>query len=72
MATGFYHHWIAKFGALKRVISDRGTEYANSFWSSMLELCGIKGRLVSTYNPRANSKTERGRRTIRPALAIAL
>ena len=72
VATGFYHHWIAKFGAPKRVISDRGTEYANSFWSSMLELCGIKGRLVSTYNPRANSKTERGRRTIRPALAIAL
>lgn len=69
-AMAFFHNWIARFGSPRVVVADRGSEFMNAFFRSMLKLCGIGERFISTYNPRANSAAERPHRVFRTCITI--
>ena len=46
-------------GFPETIISDRGSVFTSKFWSRLLELCGVKRKLSTSYHPQIDGQTER-------------
>lgn len=64
VAWGFWEI-ICLFGPMKIVGSDRGSEFVKKLVAALSETWGIDHRLISSYNPRANSPAERLVKTVK-------
>lgn len=61
---------INRFGAPRRIITDRGTAFTAGQFADLCEKHGIRHTLNSSRHPQANGLVERMNRTLIPAMAI--
>lgn len=53
------HHWIPR-----AIVSDRGPQFVNAFWSTICQLLNINQRLSTAYHPETDGSTERANQEI--------
>ena len=58
VARGLFDGWIALFGIMEVLLSDRGSQFVNGVISDLLKLFGITKLSTSSYRPQTNGKTE--------------
>ena len=46
-------------GFPETIISDRGSIFTSKFWSRLLELCGVKRKLSTSYHPQTDGQIKR-------------
>ena len=64
IAKFLYGGFISIFGALARLLSDRGTSFTSSIIQELCEILGIQGLWTTPYHPQANGLVERLHQTI--------
>ena len=72
VATFIYEDLICRCGCSEYHINDQGREFVNVTNRELLELCGTKQRITSSYHPQANSLSERINKTTQETLAKSL
>ncbi|KAI5116924.1 hypothetical protein M0805_009909 [Coniferiporia weirii] len=66
-----YHDNIYKhFGLPKRIISDRGPQFASQVFQTLCTCLGIKSKLSTAYHPQTDGQTERTNQEIEAYLRI--
>jgi hypothetical protein len=50
---------IARFGLMKRVITDRGTSFSGRTFNHVGRMLGIHHKMIASLSPQSNSKAER-------------
>ena len=56
--------WIAEEGVPDHLLSDHGRDFVSNLVQQLLETCGIKQLLSTTYHPECNGTIERWHRTM--------
>ena len=64
--------WIARFGGLGDILSDRGSQFTSSLWSEIAARLGVKLHHTSAYHPQANGMIECFHQTLKTALKACL
>ena len=64
VAKFLYGGFISIFGALARLLSDRGTSFTSSIIKELCEILGIQQLWTMPYHPQANGVVERSHQTI--------
>ena len=59
-----YGGFISIFGALARLLSDRGTSFTSSIIQELCEILGIQRLQTMPYHPQTNERVERSHQTI--------
>ena len=59
LAELFYNEVELQFGPPKGIVSDRGSLFASSFWSSLCFYSKIRRRLSTAFHPQTDGQTER-------------
>ena len=52
------HHWIVKFGPPIYLVTDRGSEYINTYMAHLCTLMGIRHSARTPYSPWTNGLVE--------------
>src|SRR3978361_263241 len=68
VTKALYEEVITRFGCLKTVIADNGTQYTGGLFRKLLTELGIKHRLTPPYTPQANP-VERANKTMKTMIA---
>ena len=55
-------------GMPKDTITDRGTQFAGTFWKAVLKQLGAKAKFSSAYHPQTDGQTERANRVVADTL----
>ena len=64
IAKFLYQSYISVFGALARLLSDRGANFMSSVIEEMYKILGIKKLWTLPYHPQTNGVVERLHKTI--------
>ena len=64
IAKFLYQGYISVFGALARLLSDRGANFMSSVIEEMCKILGIKKLQTMPYHPQTNGLVERSHQTI--------
>jgi hypothetical protein len=64
--------WVARFGVLAHVTSDRGRQFCSSVWDALTRRLGVKMRFTTAYHPQSNGLVERLHRHLKEALRARL
>ena len=72
VATFIYEDLICRWGCSEYHINNQGREFVNATNRELLELCGTKQRITSSYHPQANGLSERINKTTQETLAKSL
>ena len=72
VACFIYEDLICRWGCSEYHITDQGREFVNATNKELLEICGTKQRITSSYHPQANGLSERLNRTTRESLVKSL
>lgn len=64
----FVDNVISYHGVPDEVVSDRGPQFNNVFWSSVSALLGMKNCLSTAYHPESDGQTERTNRILEDVL----
>ena len=62
------HKFVARYGVINRLHSDRGMEFTAAVTQQLCELLGVRRTLTRGYAPWSNAQVERGNRTIKTML----
>ena len=65
-------NWVACFGVLARISSDRGAQFTSGLWSAMAQLLWVNLHFTTAYHPQANRMVERFHRHMKTALKARL
>ncbi|THG97606.1 hypothetical protein EW145_g7582, partial [Phellinidium pouzarii] len=66
-----YHQNVyRRFGLPKRIISDRGPQFASHVFQTLCSRLGIKSKLSTAYHPQTDGQTERANQEIEAYLRI--
>ncbi|THH00881.1 hypothetical protein EW145_g7016 [Phellinidium pouzarii] len=66
-----YHQNVyRRFGLPKRIISDRGPQFASHVFQTLCSCLGIKSKLSTAYHPQTDGQTERANQEIEAYLRI--
>ena len=57
-ARMFFDKIITLVGLPKQIISDRDTQWRNTFWKEVCQAMGTKRALTTSYHPQADGQTE--------------
>ena len=68
----FIAGWIARFGVLKVITTDRGVQFTSNLWTQVMGKMGIQSHTTTAYHPQSNGMVERFLRTLKTALRCAL
>jgi IS30 family transposase len=49
---------VCLYGVLKKIVSDRGTQFASKFWEKLHESMEMKLNFNSAYHPQTDGQTE--------------
>ena len=71
-AQAFHSGWIAHFGVLASIISDRGCQFISELWKDLLHLLGIKPTNNMSYHPQANGMVQKMYRQLKASLKARL
>ena len=72
IGRAFALHWVARFGVLEDITSDRGPQFTSDIWRALTELLGAKIHHTTAYHPQANGLVERFHRSLKAALRAHL
>ena len=61
-------HWIARFGVLDHVVSDREAQFTSALWSELATAFGIQHHTTTAYHIQANGIVERFQHHLKGAL----
>ena len=64
------NHWIYRFGPMKQLLSDLGTEFDNKLLQLICERLRIKKLRTTAYSPQTNGAIERLHRYLKERLAL--
>jgi hypothetical protein len=64
----FFNHWYCDNGAPSDIVTDRDRLFISSFWTTLMELVGIKHKLSTAYHPQTDGSSERTNKTVIQAL----
>jgi transposase InsO family protein len=64
VAQVVYDRIVSRFGAIKKIISDRDPRFTGAFWKRLFKLHGTKIALSTAYHPQSDGQTERTNRTL--------
>ena len=59
LADLFMRNVFSKFGVPQDVVSDRGSKFTATFWSSLAKSLALKQNLSTAYHPQTDGQTER-------------
>ena len=59
VAEAFVSGWIARFGSLSTLTTDRGRQFESALWRELTHLLGSKRIRTTSYHPIANGLVER-------------
>ena len=65
-------HWIARFGVLAALTSDRGSQFTSELWATLSQLNGTRLHMTTAYHPQSNGIVERFHRHLKSALMARL
>ena len=65
-------HWIARFGVLLDMTSDRGPQFTSALWNEVANKLGIQVHRTTAYHPQSNGLVERFHRTLKATLKARL
>ncbi|TWW61029.1 hypothetical protein D4764_05G0011190 [Takifugu flavidus] len=68
----FLSAWVARFGSLSNITSDRGPQFVSDLWSSMVRSLGTQVHHTTAYHPQANGLCERFHHSLKAALRATL
>ena len=54
VATAFYTHWVARFGAPQVITTDRGAQFEAALFRALTNLLGCKRIRTTAYHPASN------------------
>ena len=66
--AAFLQGWISRFGVPSTVTTDRGAQFENALWNSLMQILGTKRLRTTAYHPIANGLIERFHRHLKAAL----
>ena len=58
VAQAFVNSWIARFGVLSTILTDRGRQFDSCLWNELMQLSGLKRICAMAYHPSSNSLVE--------------
>ena len=64
VAVAFVEHWVYKYGAPDRVVSDNGPQFIARLFQSVCRLLGMKTVPSSAFHPQTNGQVERYNRSL--------
>ena len=68
VATTFYAHWVARFGAPQVITTDRGAQFEAALFRALTNLLGCKRIRTTAYHPASNGLVERWHRALKTAI----
>ena len=68
VAEAFVSGWVARFGVLSTVTTDRGRQFESALWENLMRLIGTKQIRTTSYHPISNGLIERFHRHLKAAL----
>lgn len=57
-AADFYEHIFRLHGLPNCIVSDRDPKFTSKFWSSLMDLCGVKIRISTSHHPQTDGASE--------------
>ena len=72
VSRSLYERVVGYFGCLRKILSDRVTEFTGRIWVELMNLLGVQQVLTSPYYPQGNGIVERSHRTIHNLLRAHL
>ena len=72
VAHTFVSGWIARFGVMSMIITDRGRQFESTLWQTLMTFLGSKHVRTTSYHPQANGMVERFHRQLKSVLRHAL
>jgi hypothetical protein len=60
----FIERVLCPHGMPKEIITDRGPQFNNKFWTELCKRLGIQHKMSSAYHPQTNGQTERVNRVV--------
>ena len=72
VAQAILDNWIYRFGVMKTLMTDQGTEYCNSLQDKLCDLLQINRRTTSPFFPQCNSQAETFNKTMSHYLRTTL
>ena len=63
-AVAFVEHWVYKYGAPNRVVSDNGPQFVAKLFQSVCRLLGMKTTTSAAFHPQTNGQVERYNRSL--------
>ena len=64
LADIFFEKIILRFGVPNSIVSDRGSIFTSSFWTTLTSCLHIKRRLSTAFHPQTDGQTERQNQTL--------
>ncbi len=68
VVDAFLLHWVARFGVLRYITTDRGQQFKSSIFRGLCEFLGCSRLRTTAYHPAANGLVERFHRHLKGAL----
>ena len=68
VVEAFLHGWVARFGAPKVIITDRGGQFISEKWKLCMAYLGTQHNFTHAYSPSENGLVERQHRTLKNSL----
>jgi transposase InsO family protein len=67
-AKVFLENWVCRYGVPAKVVSDQGTQFESSIFTSLLKRLSIERHRTTAYHPQSNGAVERAHRTLKQCL----
>jgi transposase InsO family protein len=71
-AEAFIGGWVARFGVLACLVSDRGVQFASAVWAATMAKLGTRHLMTTAFHPQCNGLVERAHRRLKDALKARL
>jgi transposase InsO family protein len=71
-ADQFIAGWVARFGVLALLTSDRCVQFTSALWGAVMKKLGIKHTMSTAFHPQSNGLVERAHRRLKDALKARL
>jgi hypothetical protein len=71
-ASLYFKHCYTTFGLPTKIVSDRDTRFTSKFWSTLMQLLGVKMGMTTAFHPAADGQSERTNQTVEVALRCFL
>ena len=73
IAQVIFVEWIRRYGPMRRLLSDNGTEFKNELVvKGLCDLCGVEKIFTTAHHPQSNGMVERLVRTVKQLLVAQM